>query len=187
MLNKVVYTNTIELNCSDCGMTYYIDDIDTRKCGCDSLSIRTHEAKGFVSVHDPDDYLFSQGRYRTKILESDLPEWYVKGYFGGGRHGWLSAKDVKYLLYEPNYHVKNHCYKYDNLYISYSAPIIYEDVDGQRSMFPEGYDYVISRNFIVDFVEAVEKYSDVEVSQILSELHIKREWFNEHNPEYANW
>lgn len=31
----------------------------------------------------------------------------------------MSAKDVKYLLYKPNYHFDNHLYKYDTLFISY--------------------------------------------------------------------
>lgn len=35
-----------------------------------------------VKVIDENNYLFAKGIYKTKILEEDLPEYFVKVYFG---------------------------------------------------------------------------------------------------------
>ena len=64
---------------------------------------------------DPDGHLFADGRYRTKIFASDLPEYFVYGYILGdvidrGPEGLRILKDtmergnVTLLLYrlEPN-------------------------------------------------------------------------------------
>ena len=53
----------------------------------------------FVRIESSEGYLLSSGKYRqykTKILPSDLPEWYVYGYFYK-RHGYMSAKGIKDL------------------------------------------------------------------------------------------
>ena len=71
---------------------------------------------------DPNGYLYACGRYPTKILPEDLPEWFVYGYMYK-RHGYISAKGVKHLCYTPNYFVDNHLHKYDTLYISYDKEI----------------------------------------------------------------
>ena len=41
--------------------------------------------------------------------DGDLPEWYVYGYFYK-RHGYMSAKGIKYLAYRPQKHW-NHMFK----------------------------------------------------------------------------
>ena len=66
--------------------------------------------KEFAVEYDPQGYLFSGGRYRTKILPEDLPKWFVYGYIYK-RHGFISAKGVRYLLYAPNYTFNNHLHK----------------------------------------------------------------------------
>ena len=132
-------------------------------------------------IEDPDGYLFACGRYRTKILPADLPEWYVYGYMYK-RHGYLSAKGVKHLLYVPNYTVENHLYKYDTLYISYKDKIEpYENDHG--SIWYRGYDDAVGSWLIVDFAKAAGKYSGYDVSDIIKETKRKQEWFYEHNPE----
>jgi len=86
--------------------------------------------KEFKVLRDPDGCLYSKGRYLTKILPEDLPEWFIHGYMYK-RHGYMSAKGVKHLLYKPNYTVENHLHKYDSLFISYDAPIEpYKDENG---------------------------------------------------------
>ena len=57
--------------------------------------------------HDPDGFLFASGKYRTKILPQDLPEWLIRGYLYK-RFGYISANGVKHLLYVPNYTFDNH-------------------------------------------------------------------------------
>jgi hypothetical protein len=142
------------------------------KWGSDKISV----------ISDPNDYLFAYGKYRTKILAKDLPEWYVYGYMYK-RHGYLSAKGVKHLLYTPNYFIENHWHKYDTLYISYDAEI--EPYTDERGMtYQKGYDEAIGGHLIVEFVEAVSKHTDYDVSEIQQELDKKRAWYFERNPKF---
>jgi predicted metal-dependent hydrolase len=137
--------------------------------------------KKFVAIHDPDGYLFSGMYHPTKILPEDLPEWYVYGYMYK-RHGYISAKGVKYLLYEPNYCFDNHMYKYDSLYISYNNPI--KPIKSENGFnWYEDYDYALGGSVLVDFVNATSKYSGYDVGEIQAEIARKRAFYYERNPE----
>lgn len=125
---------------------------------------------------DPDGYLFADGQYRTKIFASDLPEHFVYGYLYK-RHGFISAAGVKHLLYVPNY-IFNHLYKDDSLHISYDAPIQSAPGDHGLTLY-DGSKYTVGGHLIVDFVDAAEKYSGYDVSEIRCELQRKREWYEE--------
>lgn len=130
---------------------------------------------------DPDGFLFAGGRYRTKILPEDLPEWFIRGYLYK-RYGYISAKGVKHLLYAPNYAFDNHLYKDDLLFISYDLKIEpLQNKDG----FPwyQGYKHIISGPLIAEFTEAAQKYSEYDVGEIRKELARKRAWYYERNPE----
>jgi len=139
--------------------------------------------EGNVVISNPDGCLFAHGKYSTKILPSDLPEWYIYGYMYK-RHGYMSAKGVKHLLYVPNYVFYNHLHKYDTLYISYNAEIEpYETEYG--SIWYKGYDHAIGSSLIAEFVEAAGKYSDYDVTNIQKEIARKREFYYDKNPEEA--
>ena len=125
---------------------------------------------------DPDGHLFADGRYKTKIYASDLPEHFVYGYLYK-RHGFISAAGVKHLLYVPNY-LFNHRYKYDTLYISYDEPIHMASADHSLRLY-EGYKHVVTGPLIIDFVDAAEKYSGFDVSDIRRELKRKSDWYDE--------
>ena len=127
---------------------------------------------------DPDGYLLSQGRYRTKIRPEDLPEWYVYGYFYK-RHGYLSAKGIKYLVYRPQKHW-NHMLKDDFLFISYDLPITHTDYSLDSF---KGYDELIYGGIIIQFLLAAEKYSGYDISGIKAQIEDKRLWFKENYPE----
>jgi len=133
---------------------------------------------------DPNGYLYAYGKYPTKILPEDLPEWFIYGYMYK-RHGYISAKGVKHLCYIPNYFVDNHLHKYDTLYISYDKEIEpYKTEHG--SIWYKGYDNAVGSHLIVEFVRAVGKYSDYDVSDIIKEIEKKREWYYEKNPNDIN-
>lgn len=126
-------------------------------------------------VEDPDGHLFADGEYPTKIFASDLPEHYVYGYMYK-RHGFISAAGVKHLLYVPNY-VFNHRHKDDTLYISYDEAIRAEaDAYGSHYI---GYKHAVSGWLIVEFIDAAEKYSGYDVSEIRKEIQKKSDWFDE--------
>lgn len=125
---------------------------------------------------DPDGHLFSDGRYKTKIYASDLPEHYVYGYLYK-RHGFICAAGVKHMLYVPNY-LFNHRHKDDTLYISYDEPIRLDTGDHGLKLY-DGCKHAISGSLIIDFVDAAEKYSGYDVSGIRSEIKCKSDWYDE--------
>lgn len=127
------------------------------------------------------NFLFSQGKYNTKITANDLPEWFVKGCYY--RHsGYLSARGVVALFYRPNY-VFNHMFKDDFLYISYDRPIV--PVPREQSIYCcEGFDEYIYGWEILDFLKAAQKYSGYDITHIVQEIEKKRQWFQKTFPEH---
>jgi len=134
--------------------------------------------RGFVIVEDPDGYLFSGGIFPTRIRAEDLPEWYVFGYMYKC-HGYLSAKGVKYLKYRAS-HYSNHMFKDDFLYISYDQPIT-EAGDSSFSYYVS--DECIYGGLIITFLEAVEKYSDIDLTEIKAAIEEKRLWLKAKYPD----
>lgn len=130
-------------------------------------------------IYDENGYLFSRGKYRTKILPTDLPEWFVPVYIYKD-DGYLSAKGVKHLVYKPNFFT-NHLHKDDILYVSYAQRLTpFTNERGYE--WYENYDHVLSGSSILPYLDAVEKYSGYDVSDIRSELQRKREWYIGINP-----
>lgn len=125
---------------------------------------------------DPDGHLFADGRYKTKIYASDLPEHFVYGYLYK-RHGFISAAGVKHLVYVPNYSF-NHRYKYDSLYISYDEPIRAAADDHGLTLY-DGCRHIVDGPLIIDFVNAAEKYSGYDVAEIRGEIQRKSDWYDE--------
>lgn len=126
---------------------------------------------------DPQGYLFAKGRYRTKIKSSDLPSWYVEGFLHD-QFGFISAKNVKHLLYKPNYDT-NHRHKDDLLFISYDKPIE-PDENGTHGIWYHGYEHVVHGPLIVNFLEAAKEYSDYDIKPIMREVRKKERWYQEH-------
>ena len=135
--------------------------------------------EGFYSLSDPQGYLFSGGRYPTKILPQDLPEWFIYGYLYK-QFGYISAKGVKRLVYSPNYSFDNHLHKDDFLYISYGTEIEPYETEWKSTWY-KGYDHLVYGSMIIDFVDAAEKYSDYDVQDIRCEIAKKRAWYEERN------
>ena len=154
----------------------------TAKRYMESVVVFDREDKCHYLVKDEDGYLFVRSRHKTKIKKEDLPEWYIHGYMGGGRHGFVSAKGVKHLVYKPNY-FSNHLHKDDFLYISYNDEIVPYTDEYDFSWF-KGYDELVHGALIPAFVDAAEKYSGYDVSEIMKEIEKKREWFYERNPDW---
>lgn len=139
--------------------------------------------KGKLTVeYDPAGCLFAAGKYRTKILPEDLPEWFLQGYLYK-RYGYISAKSVRHLLYLPNYAFDNHLYKDDILLISYDTEI--EPTAAKNGFhWYQGYKHAISGPFIVEFIAAAEIFSGgCDVTEIRSELARKHDWYYERNPK----
>ncbi|MEL7657084.1 MAG: hypothetical protein AAGU75_14400, partial [Bacillota bacterium] len=132
-----------------------------------------------IILKNENGYLYAHGRYSTKILKQELPEWYIYCYIYH-RYGYISAKGVKELRYVPNYVFDNHLYKDDVLYISYSGKINCQP--GAPFNLYTGYDEFLSGPCSVSFTEAVGRYSGYDVSAILAEMDAKKQWYEERNP-----
>ena len=143
-----------------------------------TLYMETHrvrqDRRTLLESH-PDGFLYSHGKYPTKIKAEDLPEWFVHGYIYRS-YGFISARGVKHLLYVPNYSVENHLFKYDNLFISYDEEINPVKLEKGFEWY-EGYDHVLDGPIISRFIEAVERYSDYDVTDIRAMLDKKRDWY----------
>jgi len=141
--------------------------------------IKWKRHEGFFTIKDPQGYLFSGGRYPTKILPQDLPEWFIYGYLYK-RHGYISAKGVKHLVYRPNYAFDNHLHKDDFLYISYDTEIVPYKTELNSTGY-KGYKHLVYGYMICEFVDAAEKFSDYDVQEIRREIEKKRAWYEERN------
>jgi hypothetical protein len=123
-------------------------------------------------VEDPDGYLFAQGIYHTKILPSDLPEWFVFGRLYHS-HGYISAKGVQDMIYLPCYLFPDHLFKDDALLISYQGKIQNKDASKSVSDY-SAYDCILSGPIIPEFVEATAAHSEFDVTDIRNEV-LKKE------------
>lgn len=124
-----------------------------------------------VKIIDENNHLFANGIYKTKILEEDLPEYFVKVYFGS-KYQFISVKNIKDMLYKPNYFT-SHLYKDDFLYISYDKPIVRD----KNNNFYTDYEILIYSSAIVDFIKAVKENNTYDVKNIEDELNKKIEWY----------
>lgn len=128
-------------------------------------------------------FLYSDGRYPTKLTAADLPEdyikihsrviWYMKGYLRTS-----GIVDMKYTWVR-----ENHLFKDDYIYISYHGPL--KEVTsrwGFRDI--EDYDICVCGNDIIDIVLAAEKHSSFDTSGVRTEIEIKRVWLRDNEPEY---
>ena len=144
-----------------------------------TLYMETHrvrqDRRTLFETH-PDGYLYSSGKYPTKIKAEDLPEWFVRGYIYKS-YGFISARGVKHLLYVPNYRVENHLFKYDSLFISYDKEIKPVKLENGFEWYT-GYDHVLDGPIISSYIEAVEQFSDYDTAEILTLLKKKSEWYH---------
>lgn len=129
-------------------------------------------------LHEPDTdgCLFSLGRRKTSLHKEDLPPWYIPGLYDN-LGGYLSAKDILYLVYVPD-KAYVHVYHEEFLLVSHALPII--PSPGTIGWYT-GYDAVISdRNTMDSFLDAVEQYSSYDTTSIRKAMQIWRQWIEAH-------
>ena len=139
--------------------------------------------KGFRETIDTNnEYLYSRGRYPTKIKKEDLPEdyiefrsrviWYMTGYLKAS-----GIVDIDYRAMKVN-----HLFKDDYLYISYKEKLKYEE---DRWGFKDftNYDICICGNDIIPILLAIEKYSNLSIDNVKQKIQDKVEWYRENCKE----
>ncbi len=127
-------------------------------------------------------FLYSHGRYPTKITAEDLSEdyiefrsrviWYMTGY--------LKTSGIVDMEYRPLR--INHMFKDDYLYISYKEKLRKET---DRYGFEDyvNYDVCVCGGYIVDILLAAELYSDFDTAQIREKIEEKRIWFRDNHSD----
>lgn len=135
--------------------------------------------KGFRETLDTDnEFLYSNGTYPTKIRKEDLPEdyirfhsrviWYMFGYVKTSEVVDIGYKSLKI----------NHLFKDDYLYISYKEKLKQEK---NWLGFEDyvNYDFCVCGNDIIRILLAVEKFSNVDTSQVRKQIIDKFNWWKE--------
>lgn len=139
--------------------------------------------KGWRETLDQDNpFLYSEGRYPTKITKEDLPEDYIKIHSRSIWYmtGYLKTSGIVDMDY--TWVKENHLFKDDRVYISYNEKL---RTERSRWGFEDvvNYDVSISGNNIVDIVLAAEKHSGFDTSKVRAKIEEKRVWLRDHEPD----
>ena len=147
-----------------------------------STGIYAFRDRQLCYIENDDGTLFS-GRYKTKILATDLPAWYIYGRYYK-RWGHLSTKGITDLLYVPN-RFSNHFLKDDCLYIAYGGKIVEVDPQEQGYAFEKyaGFDERVWGREIINILKGAQCYSGYDISGFIQQLKDKREWLINKFPE----
>lgn len=130
-------------------------------------------------IQNKDFTLFS-GHHKTKIMEEDLPEWYVFGRYYK-MWGFLSTKGITDLWYIPNLWI-NHFLKDDCLLISYGGKIE-EHPDSVYFDKYSGVDERVWGNEILDVLKGAEKFSGYDIAPIVEQIREKQRILIENHPD----
>ena len=129
-------------------------------------------------------YLYSQGRYHTKIKKEDLTEdyikfksraiWYMTGYIRTS-----GVVDIGYT-----YIKENHLFKDHYLYISYKEKLKFEE-NKLGTLQYVNYDMSICGNSIIPILLAIEVNSNVDINIVKEKIYEKIEWYkNNYKEDY---
>jgi hypothetical protein len=138
-----------------------------------------HFGKGFREIIDTDnEFLYSRGHYPTKLKKEDLPEdyiefqsrviWYMTGYLKTS-----GVVDIGYKAMKIN-----HLFKDAYLYISYKEKLKFE-ANKWGSFDCTNYDITVCGNCIVPILLYIEKYSNVDTTEVRNKILDKVKWFKE--------
>lgn len=134
--------------------------------------IKYDRINGHYYYKDKDNYLFSEGIYKTKIKEEDLPNYYIKVWLYP-RYKYISLKNIRDIYYRPSFFT-NHWRKDDSLYISYNNKIVLNEHG-----YGEVYDEVIWNGEIDNFIEKLEifGYDQNKINKIKKTMEKKDKWY----------
>lgn len=139
--------------------------------------------KEFREIIDTNnEYLYSNGRYPTKIKKKDLPEdyiefcsrviWYMTGY--------IKTSGIVEIDYKATQ--INHLFKDDYLYISYKEKLKTERDNWGFEKYIN-YDICICGNDIIPIVLAIKKYSNINIDVVKRKINSKVDWYRENCQE----
>ena len=123
------------------------------------------------------EYLYSCGKYSTRITREDLPEHYVEvvNLAQGIRYSYVKTAGIKDILYTPS--KVNHMFRDDYVYISYHEPLRIERVYDIEHV--ANADVCVRGGSIIPVLLGAEKYSGYDISKIKEQVEAKRLWLKE--------
>jgi len=139
--------------------------------------------KGFRETLDTqNEYLYSHGRYPTKIKAEDLPSDYIKIHSRviWYMRGFLKTSGIVDIGYR--YCKENHLFKDDYIYISYKEKLRKEKNRWGLEDYVN-YDVCVCGNDIIPIALAAEKNSGVDISEVKKLIEEKRLWLLDNYPE----
>ena len=150
-----------------------------------SSNLYTHGKFGrrvreIVDTNNP--FLYSCGRYLTKITPDDLPEDYIKIHSRAIWYmsGYLKTSGIVDMYY--TYCKENHLFKDDYIYLSYNKKLHLETTQWGYIDIVD-YDVCICGNDIINIVLAAEKYSGIDTSSVRAKIEEKRIWLRDNEPD----
>ena len=128
-------------------------------------------------------FLYSHGRYPTKITAEDLPDDYIKIHSRviWYMDGYLKTSGIVDIQYR--WTKINHLFKDDFIYISYKEKLK-KEVDKFGYEDYSNYDVCICGPDIMNIIHAAEKYSHLNISHIRKGIRAKCKWLKENKPEF---
>lgn len=150
-----------------------------------------HKKRCLESVRLPDNCLWSNRKYKTRITAKDLPESFIYGRFYK-TWGYIDTAGIVDVYYKPNLFV-NHFLKDDCLVISYTGKIkkIQKKYGGITYDEFENEDHRIYGNEIIDILKGAREYSNFNIKPFIKKIkdklkHLKEthsEEFKDHDPD----
>ena len=135
--------------------------------------------RGYGRPVDTDtEYLYSKGRYKTKIKKEDLTDDYIEIHSRVIEYmtGYLKTSGIVDIDYQ--YILENHIFKDDYLYISYKEKLKKEKASYGREYFVN-YDVCICGNDIIPILLAIEKNSNINIDKVKEKIYYKVSWYKE--------
>ena len=135
--------------------------------------------RGYGRPVDTDtEYLYSKGRYKTKIKKEDLTDDYIEIHSRVIEYmtGYLKTSGIVDIDYQ--YILENHIFKDDYLYISYKEKLKKEKTSYGRE-YIVNYDVCICGNDIIPILLAIEKNSNINIDKVKEKIYHKVSWYKE--------
>lgn len=134
--------------------------------------------------HEDTEYLYSWGKFKTKIKPEDLPEDYLQIRSRSTEYldGYLRVSGIKDMVY--TYMKENHVFKDDYIYISYDKKISSHKEGPWGFKVYDNWDLRICGNDIINIVLAAEKFSNYNTKGIKKKIAEKIDWLKKFEPEF---
>lgn len=123
------------------------------------------------------EYLYSYGRYRTKIKPKDLPDDYIKirCSLTGYKDGYLKTSGVEDIdFYSFN---ESHLFRDDCVIISYSGKL--KEIKKDFHTFYENEDIRIYGSDIIPIILYIQKYSNIDINNAKEKINDRINIFKE--------